>query len=108
MNLVDQIARAAAQAGKTTEELLTEEFRSFAVELGWPQEVANLCTVSNDGYAFTVTIQGESVERVLDWEMGTQDRLGIPAAHRFMERLDRYADEYSDNLLDALGDNGVI
>lgn len=108
MTLVDRIADAASEAGKTAEEYLTDKFRSFAVDSGWPQEVANLCSVIHDSYTFHVRIDGESVDRVLDWELGTPDRPGIQAIQRFTNRLDEHGSYYADQLFDSLVEKGVI
>lgn len=107
MNFVDQIIAAAEAAGQSTQELLTHEFRAFALEQGWPADVVGLCTVRHTGDQFVVSVDPECYERVLDWEHGTQDREAHPAMTRFMNRLDEYEALYEANLQRSLRDFGV-
>lgn len=108
MTFVDQVNQAAAEAGTTVQEVLTKEFRAFAVAEGWPEDVAAHCSVTHDSYEFAVLMDPANSDIVLDWELGTVNRGPKPAMHKFMNRLDEYQDSWDEVMYQKLLEGGVL
>lgn len=108
VTFVDQVNQAAAEAGTTVQEVLTQEFRAFAVAEGWPADVANHCSVTHDNYEFSVLMDPVNSDIVLDWELGTIDRGPKPAMHKFMARIDEFQDSWDEAMYQKLLESGVL
>lgn len=109
MSFVDRVGFAANVAGQNMEKLLTKEFYKFAVSMGWPEEIASKCEVFYDSTEFCVAPSNdEDYEAVLDWELGTPERPGLPAMLKFMNKIDNYSEEWAEALFQSLDENGVL
>lgn len=108
MTFVEQIIKAAEAAGQSATELLTHEFRQFAIECGWPYEVAALVSVGHFNGEFEISCDDDDWAVVLEHEQGTQKRGPMPAMTKFMNRLDQFADQYAERMVDQLWEDGVL
>lgn len=94
---MNELLHAASSVDAQFSATLTQRFRAYAVEFGWPAEVAEQVEmVVNDG---SVAAHFHTVEPVMDWELGTVGRGPLPAVRRYVANLDKqiaqlYLDEH--------------
>jgi len=101
------LAKEADFAADQIANKATSALRRQAYEEGWPVELSRGLSISHNGSStfFIEDHPDELKSAIDDLEMGTQDNPPMSTKHRFMNRFDKYSDDYDSkigNLIDGL------
>lgn len=104
---MNELLHAASAVDARFGATLTERFRDYAIEFGWPRDIAEQVEmVVSDG---SVEARFHGVEAVMEWELGAIGRGPLPAVRRFVTNLDKQVSQlYLDAHLKGFHQLGMI